>query len=291
MKRGKSLSDLRVERLKPGKKPLTASELLDPLRELYQQHKESRMLPTSGRFLYYELETFGFISKESVARTDGKKGRRSDQNMIDGLTKLRERGEIPWQDVVDETRSLEDYQGYYGSIREWSMEQAEYFETDIWKGAAPLILTESRSLAGVLRPIVQTYRVLVSSTNGQAHGHLVNKVSKFAKRKVLYFGDADLSGGHCEENSRRILVAPDWERLAITEGQIARYDLPIIQKYDKRDRNYHDAVETEALGQERITRILIDRLEELLPETLRDVQEQEERERQQFREQLEQLRR
>ena len=42
----------------------------------------------------------------------------------------------------------------------------------------------------------------------------------------------------------------DWERLALTEEQVSRYDLPRITKNDRRFKNgrgIHQAVETEAL--------------------------------------------
>jgi hypothetical protein len=275
-------------------KPLTATELREPLLELYRKHKANGTLPTSARFLYYELETLGYISKETAERTDGKKGRRSDQNMIDALTYLRESGQIPWEDIVDETRELQDYTGTQLSIRDWTIRVLEHYELDPWKGRAPVILTESRSLAGVLRPIARTYRVLIGSTNGQAAGFLHNDVAPYANRHFLIFGDWDLSGGHIEENTRRTLAqygSPKaWERLAITEAQVKKFKLSIIRKYDKRTKSNHDAVETEALGQEVIMSILRDRLEALLPEPLKAVQEREREIRDRFTKQLKKLR-
>lgn len=270
-------------------KPLTVSQLLDPVRAVYRQHKASGMLPTSGRFLYYELVAPAIIVKEFTKRTDGKKGRRPDQNMIDALTILRERGEIPWPDIIDETRLLENYQGSNRTIQDWTLDVLEQYEIDPWRGAAPLILCESRSLAGVLRPIAMTYRCPIAPTNGQANGFLRNDVAKYAARKVLYFGDLDFSGRHIWQNTQRILGATDWEILAITEEQVKKFNLPRIQKYDKRDKQTHEAVETEALGQERITRILRERLRELLPEPLEAVLERERRMRQRFRKKLERI--
>ena len=45
---------------------------------------------TSGRFLFYELEGIGVVSKEATGK------RRPDQDMSDALTRLREVGAIPW---------------------------------------------------------------------------------------------------------------------------------------------------------------------------------------------------
>jgi hypothetical protein len=83
------------------------------LLELLAEHQNDDMIPTSGRFILYELVQRGIISKE---RKPGG-GRRPDQDMNDALTDLRESGQIPWNWIVDETRSLESYTGY-NSVRE-----------------------------------------------------------------------------------------------------------------------------------------------------------------------------
>ena len=44
----------------------------------------------------------------------GAKGqRRADQDMLDALTAMRESGQIPWEWIVDETRSLDDFTPRY----------------------------------------------------------------------------------------------------------------------------------------------------------------------------------
>lgn len=84
---------------------------------------------------------------------------------------------------------------------------------------------------------------------------------------VLYLGDADFSGGHIETNTRAVLEREvgrlAWERLAVADEQIRLYSLPVIQKYDARTKSRHDAVETEALSQQRIVDIVRRRLEAL----------------------------
>ena len=55
-----------------------------------------------------------------------------------------------------------------------------------------------------------------------------------------------------------------WERLAITEEQIAEHNLPVVEKWDKRTKRHHPAVETEALGQDEIERIVRAALDESL---------------------------
>ena len=144
----------------------------------------------------------------------------------------------------------------------------------------PLILCESRSLAGVLQDIASTYLCPIAATNGQVGGFLHTDVGPlireggvFATRRVLYFGALDLSGGHIEENTRGVLeaYAPlDWTRLAITGVQVRERGLTVVEKKDNRFKpaRTFPAVETEALRQREIQRILLEALEEAVPQPL-----------------------
>jgi len=76
-----------------------------------------------------------------------------------------------------------------------------YVRLDPWRGNAPLILTESRSLRGVLRSIVIEYRACIASTNGQVGGFLHTDIAPKLQQgaRVLYLGDYELSGGQIED--------------------------------------------------------------------------------------------
>ena len=52
-------------------------------------HERDEMLPTSARFLFYELVQAGVVPKTATG------ARRADQNTIDALTHLREHGLVP----------------------------------------------------------------------------------------------------------------------------------------------------------------------------------------------------
>ena len=241
--------------------------LRELLFELLQKHKRDDAIPTNARFLFYELVQRGELSKEQKPRVDDKKGRRPDQDLHDALTDIRENGSIPWDWIVDETRSLENYTGY-ASVKAGVLAKLPYIKLDPWKGCAPLILTESRSLVGVLRDIAIEYRVRIASTNGQVGGFLRTDIAPLLQSgdRVITLWDLDLSGGHIEDNvEREIGGALDWERLALTEEQVRKYKLPVIVKKDKRFKNRrfqrvwtkgpplkpgeHEAVETEAISQ------------------------------------------
>jgi hypothetical protein len=259
--------------------------LRDLLVALLQEHESDGALPTSARFLFYELVQRGHISKERNG------ARRPDQDMGDALTDIRESGLVPWTWIVDETRSLDDYTGE-DNIKRGVLDRLPYIKLDPWGGETPMILTESRSLAGVLRSTVMAYSAAVAATNGQCGGFLRTDIApRLAPgARVLYLGDFDLAGGHIEANTRRVLeqeVGGDlqWERVALTQKQVQQYSLPVIVKRDRRykDGRPHEAVETEALRQTVLVDILRDRLDDLLPEPLARVQERAERQRRAIR--------
>ena len=254
-------------------------------RELLAQHRQEDTLPTSARFLFYELVTLRVISKEKTGQ------RRPDQLMIDALTDLRESGEIQWNWITDETRSLEDYAGS-ATITDGVLSGLAYIELDPWDGDVPLILCESRSLVGCLRSVTSQYGVRGASTNGQCCGFLHTRIVPILQpgQRVLYLGDFDLCGNDIEANTRSVLEREvgelAWERLALTEEQVDRYDLPRIIKTDRRFKNgggTHEAVETEALSQRIIVDLLRERLGQLLPEPLESVHERAEQERSRIR--------
>ncbi len=245
-------------------------------------HRDRDELPTNGRFVFYELEQAGDVSKKRTG------ARRADQNTSEALMWLRERGVIPWSWIVDETREVHGWQ-YPASVAEYVVECVKEARINPWAGPPPLIVCESRSLGGVLRPVVVEYGCEVAPTNGQCGGFLHTEVAPLLRdndRRVLYLGDHDLSGDQIEANTRDVLEREtgreiEWRRIAITAEQIEARGLTAIFKADMRYRppREHEAWETEALGQTTVTALMRAALDELLPEPLDDVLEREQAER------------
>jgi hypothetical protein len=113
--------------------------------ELLHEHEAQGEdgLPTNNRFLGYELIQRGILSKQKTG------ARRGDQNLHEALTHLRQKGIIPWEWISDETRSVTDHTGW-SHVKDWASTMVEHVRLDPWAGRAPLVLTESRSLSGVL---------------------------------------------------------------------------------------------------------------------------------------------
>ncbi len=262
---------------------------------LLREHEDDGALPTSIRFLFYELLDRGVIPKV-YRKPDGTERKRTPgQDISDAVNVLRELGLVPWNWIVDETRTLHNWR-YSGSVYDYVTDTLPRARIDLWDGLPPpLILCESRSLAGALREIAADYLCPIAATNGQAGGFLHTEiaplVAETGARQVLYLGDLDLSGGHIEANTRKVLSEYgllSWEKVAITSEQVRAHNFPTVEKYDHRFKPARpfEAVETEALGQARIVRLLTARLEELAPEPLEEVLEREERQRVLVRERL-----
>jgi hypothetical protein len=268
---------------------------------LMAEHERDGALPTSNRFLFYELEGRGMIEK-AYRYADGRlKPRQPAQDVSEALMRLRELGLVWWEHIVDETRSLDAF-SYAETIKAGVLENLPHRRIDLWEGEAPpLILCESRSLAGVLRHIAADYLCPIAATNGQVGGFLHTEVGPliadapgWGDQRVLYFGDRDLSGGHIEENTREVLLgyAPlEWTRLAITDVQVRAHDLTAIDKPDHRYKPVRTfpAYETESLSQREIQRILTEHLDAMLPEPLAVVKAREAEQRVQVREALDEL--
>lgn len=257
------------------------------------EHQADGSLPTSGRFLFYELEQRGVFAKNYYDVAGRKRPRTPAQDFADALTHLREQGVIPWEWLVDETRAAHKWQ-YAATVADYLAEQVDRARIDPWAGEPPpLLLVESRSLAGVLRTLAYNYVTPVAATNGQVGGFLHTDVAPLLSdgQRVLYLGDFDWQGGQIEANTRKVLgwyARLEWERLALTAEQVNTYGLQPISKTDRRYRppRVHQAVETEALRQGVIVTIARDRLDALLPEPLDDVLVRERAERAAARQQL-----
>jgi hypothetical protein len=255
-----------------------------------EQHERDGALPTSNRFIFYELVQLGIVSKQATG------ARRPDQDVIDATKRLRDAGVVPWSWIVDETRSVHDWE-YADSVAEYLTDSLWSARINPWQLDPPLILCESRTFGGVLnRTLGPEYLCPVAPTNGQAGGFLVTEVAPRLsgnERPVLYVGDLDLAGDLIERNTRRVLERHaereiEWERVALTGEQVEEHGLPIIVKKDRRygDGRPHEAVEVEALGQTTVTNIIRRILDELLPEPLEDVRKRERVQRQQAHQQL-----
>jgi hypothetical protein len=171
---------------------------------MLRERERDGLLPTNVRFLFYDLTQIGYIPKHRQPTKPGAKGRRADQDTIDAVFWLRDKALVPWSWIVDETRHLNVWR-YAKSVADYIAHTVDLARIDCWNGEPPMILCESRSLAGVLREVAAEYLCPIAATNGQVGGFLRTDISPESRpgQRVLYLGDLDLSGGHIEANTRR----------------------------------------------------------------------------------------
>lgn len=252
---------------------------------LLEEHEAHGELPTNGRFVFYELEQRGVVRKSRQG--ESRRGRAADlpreQDVTDALMWLHEEGLIPWSWIIDETRTLHEWD-CAATVAECVAAQVKWARINPWGESPPLLLAESRSLGGVLRVLAAEYVCPIAATNGQVGGFLRTDIAPLLKdddRQVLYLGDLDHQGGQIEANTRDVLVSltgeRPWTRIAITAEQVAERDLAPVWKKDHRYRPAREAEawEAEALGQGTVTALVREALDARLPEPLTDVQERE----------------
>ncbi|MEE8551416.1 MAG: hypothetical protein V3T08_09215 [Gemmatimonadota bacterium] len=254
--------------------------------QLLLDHEAAGEIPTNGRFIFYELEGRGVVFKQDPdGPRRGTADRPGPMELIEATTVLRKTGLIPWEWIVDETRTLYDWRSA-ASVAEYLRDSLELARINPWKdAAAPLLVIEARSTAGVLRNQVGQYVVPIAATNGQVGGFLHTDVIPHLldhDRDVIYLGDLDLQGAQIEENTRGVIEAEigrsvAWRRIAITREQVEEHDISPMLKRDHRYRppKPYEAWECESLGQRRIIDLVTTALDELLPEPLSNVLERE----------------
>jgi hypothetical protein len=273
---------------RPGTK---AARMRQGAHELLLEREAADTLPTNGRFLFYDAEQRGLVVKlpqgrRRAVRAAGESGVAAGQDFTDALFWIRDRGLVPWWWIEDETRTLHDWHSA-ATVADYLLEMLELARVNPWPGDRPLILCESRSLAGVLRRLAAEYVCPCAATNGQVGGFLRTDIAPTLvdnERPVLYLGDLepDGPGAQIEANTRNVLEDTAgryiyWRRLAITEAQVAERGIEPLEKLDRRYRPAHpyEAWETESLLEGPLMALVREALDELLPEPLKNVRERE----------------
>src|SRR5262249_34693005 len=156
-------------------------------------------------------------------------------------------------------------------IKEWAMTSAPYVRLCPWGQRPPTILTESRSVAGVLRNTIDELRARIAPVGGHCAGFLRTIAAKLRPGDTAgYVGDRDLCGAQIEANTSKVreqLVGGklNWTRVALTDKQVEHYHLEEfrIMKPDNRYKpaRYAPAIECEALQQHIIVAIVREWLE------------------------------
>jgi hypothetical protein len=190
-----------------------AARVREVARRHLLDHEALGELPTSGRFVFYELGQRGDANKPDPA-DPRRHNRRShglppgEQDLTDALTWLRERAVVPWSWLVDESRSVVIWR-HAPSVAAYLVDSLDEATIKPWGAEPPpLILCESRATAGVLRAVMSECACPIAGTGrarGRVSAHRGRTAAHRERAPVLYPGALDRSGGDIEINARRVL--------------------------------------------------------------------------------------
>lgn len=218
--------------------------------------------PMTVRQVFYRATVAGVVEKTEAGykQTVGRQ-----------LVQMRMQGEIPFTWISDSTRWMRKPHTHSSleSAIEWT---AQTYRRALWDDQAVYveIWTEKDALAGVLLEETRQWDVPLMVSRGFASVTYLYEAAETIKaaRKpayLYYFGDHDPSGVVIDRTIERRLrqFAPDaeihFERVAVTERQIAEWDLPTrpTKKTDSRAQSFEgDSVEVDAIVPARLRELV-----------------------------------
>ena len=194
--------------------------------------------PITGRGIGYKLFTRGLIA--SMARSEM-------QRVYRLLKEARERGDIPWRWVVDETREFERC-SVWDDPQEFAATVSRAYRRDFWtqQPVRVEVWSEKGTVRGVLQPILDKYAVGFRVLHGFSGATTIHDVAEDDDGRdliVLYVGDYDPSGLYMSEHDlpdRLTKYGGDHvtlKRIALTRKQTD--GLPPFPASDKRKDPRH----------------------------------------------------
>jgi hypothetical protein len=164
-----------------------ARRSLDLIEAMYTAAEAAQ--PITGRGIGYKLFTIGLIP--SMARAEM-------QRVYRLLKEARERGHIPWEWIVDETRTMERT-STWSDPAEYARCVARSYRRDFWD-QQPVrceVWSEKGTVRGVLAPVLDHYAVGFRVMHGFSSATAVYEAARDNDGRelvVLYVGDFDPSG-------------------------------------------------------------------------------------------------
>jgi hypothetical protein len=164
-----------------------AQRSLDLIEAMRNEAKAAH--PITGRGIGYKLFTAGLIS--SMARSEM-------QRVYRLLKEARERGDIPWEWIVDETREFERV-STWANPAAFARCVARSYRLDFWN-QQPVrceVWSEKGTVRGVLQPVLDEYAVGFRVMHGFSSATSVHDVAEDYDGRdliALYVGDFDPSG-------------------------------------------------------------------------------------------------
>ena len=204
---------------------------------------------------------------------------------------LRRARLLPYDWIVDMTRRGH-YTPTYDSPAMFIKHHASAYRVDPWARTKHWVevWTESRSIAGVIEATCRDYAVSLYPSGGFTSLSLGYEAAEQVLQKagdrpveIVYIGDYDPAGVLIDRSIMKELydhLGPNVKlhRIAVTQEQIAQYDLPTKPRKasERRRRDIEETVEAEAMPVELLLRLLRKQLDVFLPDgALKEARERE----------------
>jgi hypothetical protein len=227
-------------------------------------------MPMTVRQVFYQATVRGLVEKAesgyAKVQTD--------------LTVMRRAGELPYNWLADNTR-WQRKPRTFNSVEDALRATAAFYRKNLWADADSYveIWLEKDALAGVVYPVTSMYDVPLMVARGYASLSFLYSAAEHINdldvpAYIYHCGDYDPSGVNAGEKIEETLreLAPDadifFDRLAVTPGQIADWDLPTrpTKASDTRAKGFGDiSVELDAIEPNRLRRIVQRAIEQHLP--------------------------
>lgn len=209
--------------------------------------------PMTVRQVFYQAVTRGLVAKTE---------REYQRTVIRLLSEMRRSKAVPFTWIADNTRWMRK-PATHDSMEAALAETARFYRRSLWANTDVTveIWLEKDALSGVLYDITATYDVPLMVTRGYPSlSFLQSAAEAFGADArevcIYYFGDWDPSGLDIsrvvERDLREMSPSVDltFERVAVTEAQIKRWNLPTrpTKKEDVRAKTFKgDSVEVDAI--------------------------------------------
>lgn len=207
--------------------------------------------PMTVRQVFYQCVSRGLIDKTEAEYKN---------TVVRLLTDMRLERELPFAWIADETRWVRRPQTH-NSLESALERTRRFYRRDLWENQQDHveIWLEKEALAGVLFAVTAEWDTRLLVTRGYpslTYLHTAAEaIQEMGKPTYLYyFGDHDPSGRDIQRNARDRLseLGADFtiERVAVTEQQIADFDLPTrpTKASDTRSKTFEGgSVEVDAI--------------------------------------------
>jgi hypothetical protein len=199
---------------------------------------------------------------------------------------MRWNGDVDWDDISDVTRWMRKPRSYE-SVEDAIAQTAQLYRRNLWADNKDYveIWCEKDALAGVIAEVTYDYDVPLMVSRGFSSSSCLrragNKISSVGKPTFIYhFGDHDPSGLWISEQIERDLQRHlddigdfdlddfQFERIAVTPGQIQEWSLPTRPTKTEAEGNRH-AKQFKGLSVE-LDAIPVDRLHDLVRAVVSD---------------------